>query len=99
MFIKILFAMRVTHVVLCVLPIHDNQHWQHAKNYKNQELGNKMESDTEHSTVQDSKDREINLISRKVWRKIKEKVFKRRNWLSDSNGIRNHNHLVRKRKW
>ena len=40
-----------------------------------------MEDDTEVSTVKGSKDGEIHLISRNVLRKIKEKVFKRRNWL------------------
>ena len=44
-------------------------------------IRNKMEGNTKDSTVQDSKDREIDLISRKVWRKIKSKVFKRRSWL------------------
>ena len=61
-----LFTLPVTHVTLCALPIHDNQHSQHPKIYKNQKLRNKMEGDTEDSTVQASKDREINLYSRKV---------------------------------
>ena len=42
--------MRVTHVMLYL--IHGNQHSQHPKNYENQKLGNKIEDDTEDSTVQ-----------------------------------------------
>ena len=61
-----LFAMRVTHVIPCALPIHSNQYSWHPKNYKNQKLGNKMEGDTEDSTAQGLKDREIDLISRKI---------------------------------
>ena len=61
-----LFAMRMTHVTPRVLPTHGNQHSQHLSNYKNQKLGNRMEGDTEYLTVQDSEDREIDLISRKV---------------------------------
>lgn len=40
-----------------------------------------MEADTEDSTVQGLRDRRTKLISKKCWRKIKKKVFKRRNWL------------------
>ena len=50
----------------CALPLRSNQHSQHPKNYKNQKLGNKMEGDADDSTVQGLKDREIDLISRKV---------------------------------
>ena len=39
-----------------------------------------MEGDTEDSTAQGLKDREIDLISRKIWRNIKEKLFRRRVW-------------------
>ena len=34
-----LFAMCVTHVTPCSLPIHGNQHSERSKNYKNQKLG------------------------------------------------------------
>ena len=34
-----------------------------------------MEGDKEDFTFQGSKDRKIELISRKVWRKIKEKIL------------------------
>ena len=61
--------------------IHGKQHSQHPKNYKNQNLGIKMEGDTKDSSVEGSKDREIELIRRKAWRRIKEEVFKKRNWL------------------
>ena len=71
--------MRVTHVTPCDLPNSVNQHSQRLKNYNNNKLGNKIEGDTEDSTVQSSKDIEIELISRKVRRKMKEKVFKRIN--------------------
>ena len=37
-----------------------------------------MESDIKDSTSQGSKNQEIELISKKVWNKMKEKVFKRR---------------------
>ena len=55
----------VTHVTQCTLS-YDNQHSQNLKNYKNEELRNKVEGDTKNSTVQGSKDREIELISREV---------------------------------
>ena len=55
--------------------IHGNQHSLDPKKYKNQNFGNNMESDTE---SKGSKDREIAFINTKVWKKIKEKVFKRR---------------------
>ena len=45
-----------------------------SKNYKTEKLGNKMEGDTEDSTVQCSKDTEIELISKKFWWKIKKGV-------------------------
>ena len=61
-----LFAMCMTHVTPCVLPIHGNQHSRHLRNYKNQKLGNRMEGDTEDLTVQGLEEREIDLISRKV---------------------------------
>ena len=38
-----------------------------------------MEGDADDSTVQDWEDKETQLVSKEVWRKIKEKVFKRRN--------------------
>ena len=38
-----------------------------------------MKGNTGDTTVQGSKDREIDLISKKVLRKRKEKVFRRRN--------------------
>ena len=66
MFFKMLFGMSVTHVTPCALPIHGNKHSQHPKNYKNQKLGSKMEGDSEDSTIQGLKGREIDLISRKV---------------------------------
>ena len=47
-----LFGIRVTHVTTCVLLIHGNQHSQHSKNYENWKIKNKMEADTEDSTVQ-----------------------------------------------
>ena len=53
-----------------------NQHSQDSKKYNNQKLGNKMEGDTKDSTIHGSKYREIELISKKV----KDNVFKRRNW-------------------
>ena len=65
MFFNVLFAMRVTHVTHCVLPIHGNQH-SHLRNCKNQKLGSRMEGDTEDLIVQGLEDREIDLISRKV---------------------------------
>ena len=40
-----------------------------------------MNGNTEDLTVQGSKHREIDLISRKVWRKVKWKVLQRRKWL------------------
>ena len=52
------------------------QHSQDSKKYNNQKLGNKMEGDTKDSTIHGSKYREIELISKKV----KDNVFKRRNW-------------------
>ena len=48
---KMLFAMPVLYL------IHGNQHSQHPKNCKNQNLLNKVECDTEYSTVQGSKDK------------------------------------------
>ena len=68
--------MRVTHVTSCAVPIHGNQHSQQPKNYENQKRENKMEGDTEDATVQGLIDREIDLISRKVLRKIKERFSK-----------------------
>ena len=61
-----LFAMSVTHVTPYAVPIHGNQHSQHPTTYKNQKLGNRIEGDTEDSTIQGLKDREIDLISTKV---------------------------------
>ena len=61
-----LFAMRVTPLTPCFLPIDGNQHPQLSKNYKNEKLGNKLRGDTEDSTVQGLKDREIDVISRKA---------------------------------
>ena len=55
--------------VLYLIPC--NQHLQHPKNYKNQKFGNKIKGDTEDSIAQGSKDREIELISRKVSKKRK----------------------------
>ena len=75
------FAICVIHVSSCALPIHGNQLSQQPKNYKNQKLKNKMEGDKEHSTIQDLKDRKIYLISRKVRRKLKEKLLKKINRL------------------
>ena len=46
---------------------------------RNSETLNKMEDDTKDSTVQSSKDRGIQLISRKFLRKRKKKAFKRTN--------------------
>ena len=43
-----------------------------------------VEGNTENSTVQGTKNSEVELISSKVWRKRKEKVFKRKNWLIHS---------------
>ena len=50
------------------------QHSQYPEKYKKQKLKNKMAD----STVQCFKVREIELISKNVWRKIKEKVIERR---------------------
>ena len=50
-----LFAMRVTYVMPCALPIQGNQPSQPPKSYKNQKLGNKIGGDTEDSTVQCSR--------------------------------------------
>ena len=72
MFFKMLFAMRVTHVTPCALPVHGKQHWQHPKNYKHQKLRNNMKGDTEHSTVQGSKDKEIDLIRKSSKEKQKK---------------------------
>ena len=66
-----LFAMYVAHVTPCALPIHANQHSQHPKKYENQKLGNKMKviRKIERFNCSRLKDREIDLISRKAWRK------------------------------
>ena len=64
----------ITFICYFEYVIHGNQHSQHSKNYKNQELGNKMEGDTEDSTAEGLKDREIDLIRRKVWRCSKEEI-------------------------
>ena len=61
MFLKILLKMRMTHVTPYALPFS-----RYPKYYKNQKLGNKMESNTKYSSAQDSKDIEIDLISTKV---------------------------------
>lgn len=71
-------------VWLMLYLIHSNQYSQHPKSYKNKKPGNKMEGNTENSTVQGTKNSEVELISSKVWRKRKEKVFKRKNWLIHS---------------
>ena len=59
--------------------IHGNQHSQHPKKLKKQKPGNKMESDIKDSIAPGPKTRETELISKKVSRKIKEKMLKRRN--------------------
>ena len=54
------------HHLLYLFMVHGNQHSQHRRNYKNQKLGNKVESNTEDPTVQGLKGTEIHLISRIV---------------------------------
>ena len=43
------------------------------KNYKNEKLGNKLRGNTEDSTVQGLRDREIDIISKKSLKKNKTK--------------------------
>lgn len=63
------------------LTYHGDQLSKHLKNYKNQKLGNKTEGDTKNLTAQSLKDKDIELISRKVWRKLKKMCSKEKiNW-------------------
>ena len=64
MFLKMLFATCLTHVIPCALFTVISIHTR--KNYEIGNLGNEVENDREGSIVQDSEDGEIHLISRKV---------------------------------
>ena len=58
--------------------MHRNQHLQHTKKLKKQPenwLAYGWQK------IQGSKQREIELISKKIWRKRKEKMFRLRSWL------------------
>ena len=57
MFYKLLFTTHVTHDTLCALAFS-------LKKYKQQRLRNKIEDDTEDSTIQDFKEKEIKLIKK-----------------------------------
>ena len=59
---------------------YSKQHSQHPRSYKSRELKNKMDRVTEKLAVKGSKERVIQLISRKVGKESKKKMFKRRNW-------------------
>ena len=73
MFFQIILAICVTHSTPRVLPVDSNQHSWLSKNYKYEKLGNKLRGDTEDSTVQGLRDREIDIISKKSLKKNKTK--------------------------
>lgn len=57
----------MTHHVIYL--IYCKQHSEHPKKYKQQKLRNKTEGDTNDSIIQSSENNEINLISKKFYRK------------------------------
>ena len=65
-------TMSFTFALFTVTSIHNIQ--------KYTKTGNSKKRWTVTQKIQDSRDREIDLISTKVWRKMR-KMFKRRNWL------------------